>query len=236
MIAQNRVFIGMDRRQPVGFNVAQWSIHANAKRPTLVQPLIIDQLPVVRRGLTEFTFTRFLVPYLCNFEGFAIFMDADMVVTQDINELFDSYDDPYGPAVRVMKGQPKFEWPSLMYFNCAKCDMLDPGYINDTSNDPASLGWADRIGELPPRWNVMTLASESTELPDNAALLHYTEGLPCFFETQHTNGADVWKRAYQDMNRTVNWRDLMGKSVHAKPVLHRMISRYFEAQPEAERV
>lgn len=222
----NRVFIGVDSRQPIAYNVLQWSIHVHAKKPVIVQPLIIDQLPVVRRGLTEFTFTRYLAPYLCGFEGFAIFMDADMLVLEDINELFDSFDDPDGPAVRVMKDQPAFEWPSLMYFNNHKCDQLTPGYINDERTKPNGLEWARGIGTLPHRWNVMTRASVDDDIPDNAAVLHFTEGLPCFYETRNTIGADDWKSAQKQMNGTVTWEKLMGGSIHAEPVLRRMLAEY----------
>ena len=75
------VFIGYDPRQPVAYNVLQHSIVRHASEPVAITPLILKQLPIERRGLTEFTFSRFLVPYLCGFKGMAVFLDADMVVT-----------------------------------------------------------------------------------------------------------------------------------------------------------
>ena len=36
---------------------------------------------------TEFTYTRFLVPYLCGYQGKAIFIDCDMLCLGDIAEL-----------------------------------------------------------------------------------------------------------------------------------------------------
>ena len=226
----NRVFVGVDHRQAIGYNVLQWSIHANAAKPIIVQPLIIDQLPVVRRGLTDFTFTRYLVPYLCGFKGHALFMDADMVINDaDLNELFDSHS--WDAHVSVVKDQPEFEWPSLMMFNCEACTELTPGYINDKSTNPNDLRtWAKTIGDIPKRWNVMTRASVDDEIPEGAMVLHYTEGLPCFQETQHTNGGRAWHNAKREMNYTVPWAEMMAKSIHGDPVMHRVISRYMEAR------
>src|SRR6266478_2618827 len=84
-----RVFGGFDSRQPLAFNVLQSSIQRYTQRRVTVEPLILDRLPIKRRGLTEFTFSRFLVPWLCDYEDKAIFMDSDIVVTGDIGELWD---------------------------------------------------------------------------------------------------------------------------------------------------
>ena len=119
----NHVFIGYDPRQPLAYNVLQHSIVRHSSRPVAITPLILSQLPMKRRGLTEFTFSRFLVPYLCGFKGKALFLDADMVVTGDISELFEQ-DELY--AVAVQQDQPKFEWPSVMFFNCGACIRLTP--------------------------------------------------------------------------------------------------------------
>lgn len=64
-----RVFIGYDPRQPLAYNVMQHSIARHSSVPVAITPLILDQLPITRRGLTEFTYSRFLVPALCDFKG-----------------------------------------------------------------------------------------------------------------------------------------------------------------------
>ena len=73
-----RVFIGYDDRQPVAYNVLQFSIATRSSRPVTITPLIINQLPIKRTGLTPFTFSRFLVPWLCDYQGTALFLDIDM--------------------------------------------------------------------------------------------------------------------------------------------------------------
>lgn len=214
-----RVFIGIDPRQPVAFNVLQWSIHRRATKPVQVIPLILPQLPIKRRGLTDFTFSRYLPPYLCGFKGVSVFMDADMLVLGDVNELREYVD---GSAdVYVVKGPERFEWPSMMVFDNERCQTLTPEYIDDTDNNPAKLDWTDSIGELPSEWNHCVGYDEPR--PD-AKLVHYTMGIPHFEETKGCEYSDEWWKEYNSMTAGCSWLALMGKSIHAKKVL----PRYFE--------
>jgi lipopolysaccharide biosynthesis glycosyltransferase len=66
------------------------SIYKRASKPVSITPLVLSQLPIKRVGLTEFTYSRYLVPYLCGYEGLAIFMDADMLCLGDVHELVQS--------------------------------------------------------------------------------------------------------------------------------------------------
>ena len=229
----NRVFIGVDRRQPIGYNVLQHSIHIAAKRPIQVVPLYFDQLPIERRGLTDFTYSRFLVPWLCDFQGKALFMDADMVVLDDLNKLFDWHEENCNgdntPPVSVVMDQPEFEWPSLMLFDNWQCQHLTPEHVNDPTTSPQALSkWTHEIGVLPREWNVMVRASEPDEHIGNAKVLHFTEGLPCFHETQHTPGAQLWHQAKRGMLYTTGWKELMGRSIHAQPVLKQLFAGYMK--------
>lgn len=222
-----RIFIGYDPRQPLAYNVLQHSIARHASRPVAITPLILSQLPIKRRGLTEFTFSRFLVPYLCNFKGQAVFMDADMVVKGDIVELFEKSDPA---AVSVMQNQPRFEWPSVMLFNCGACLRLTPEFVDDEKNKLFDLEWAPSVGKIPEEWNHCVGYQE----PKDAKLYHYTQGLPCWFETKGLPEDSHWQEEHQAMNSTVSWKDLMGGSVHAKPVLQRLIERYVTRSEAAE--
>ena len=73
-----KIFIGYDERQAVSYTTLQHSILETASSPISVTPLILSTLPITRRVLTPFTFSRFLVPWLCNYQGHALFLDADM--------------------------------------------------------------------------------------------------------------------------------------------------------------
>src|SRR5262245_45559696 len=102
-----RVFIGYDTRESVAFSVLAHSILTRASEPVSITPLMLSELRGVftreRHALqsTEFAFTRFLVPYLCGYEGFSVFMDCDMLVLDDIAKLWAFQDERY--AVRVVK-------------------------------------------------------------------------------------------------------------------------------------
>ena len=56
---------------------------------------------------TEFSFTRFLVPYLVDYQGWAIFMDNDMVCLDDIAKLWALRDDRYAVMCVQHDHQPK---------------------------------------------------------------------------------------------------------------------------------
>jgi hypothetical protein len=191
--------------------------------PVSITPLVLSQLPIKRRGLTEFTYSRFLVPYLSGFVGYSVFMDADMVVTADIKELFEAVQ-PMA-AVSVMQSQERFEWPSMMVFSNSACRRLTPEFIDDEKNALFDFAWAPSVGDIPSEWNHCVGYQE----PKEANLYHYTQGLPCFPETRGLPEDAVWEREKRAMLSTVEWKDLMGKSVHAKHVLKRMLNRYVEA-------
>lgn len=152
-----------------------------------------------------------------NYQGRAVFLDSDMLLLTDINELFDL---PNQEAVSVVsfKGQLIFERPSVMLFNCEKCTDLTLDYINDESTAPQSLEWAPDIGTLPDEWNYLVGYSQG----GGAKLVHYTQGVPGYKECRDTEYADEWftEKAYVDHH--VSWLEIMGNSVHAPHVLKRL--------------
>jgi len=212
-----RIFIGVDPRQPVGFSVLASSLYRHSSLPVAISPLVLRQLPMKRRGLTEFTYSRFLVPYLCGFEGPALFLDADMVMRGDIAELFYHFDPSV--AVQVNKEQPAFEWASAMLFNCGKCQTLTPEYIADASHPMFDFAWAESVGSFPKEFNHCVRYAEPNP---QAKLFHYTEGLPCWKETSGAEEDVHWEREHKVMNSTVRWQEMMGNSVHAMRTLERL--------------
>ncbi len=211
-----RIFIGFDPRETVAFHVLSQSIHARASEPVSITPLALSQLDGLmsreRNPLqsTDFSFSRFLTPSLCDFEGSAIFMDCDMLVLDDIANLWALRDDDF--AVQVVKHdhvpdedtkflnqpQTKYEkknWSSVMLFNNAKCRALTPDYVNQASGlQLHRFQWLDNddlIGELPHRWNV--LVGYDTPPPlSQVSNLHYTIGGPYFEEYRDTDFAAEW--------------------------------------------
>lgn len=206
-----KIFIGYDPRQPVSYNVLAQSIMVRATRPIAITPLIIQTLPIQRVGLTPFTFTRFLVPYLCDYQGWGLFLDADIILRDDISQLFDLRDDKY--TVMVSKNEHRFEWASVMLFNNAKCQILTPEYI-EKADRLHQIAWANEedIGDLPREWN--HLVGYDAERPD-AKLVHYTQGVPCFPETNDSEYVQDWMDEQRWLNSAQPWEVLMGNSIHA---------------------
>lgn len=211
-----RVFVGVDKRQPLGYTVCQSSIVRNSSVPVAVTPLLIDQLPIQRRGLTDFTFSRFLVPWLCGYQGPALFVDADIIFRSDVAELFALADGHH--SVQVSKGPHRFEWPAVMLFNCDHCTKLTPEYV-ETGN-PFSFEWGT-VGEIPPEYHHIV----GYDAPNPAAkVVHYTAGVPEFKELANCEHAEAWHREKALALHTCSWLELMGKSVHARPILERFLA------------
>ena len=159
---------------------------------------------------TDFSFSRFLTPYLCDFEGWAIFMDCDMLVLDDIAKLWALRDDKYAVMCVKHEHEPKEEkkflgtiqtryekknWSSVMLFNCAKCTALTVDYVNTASGlDLHRFNWLgsdDLIGEIPHQWNLLVGYDEALPVSD-VCNLHYTIGGPYFNEYKDTDYAAEW--------------------------------------------
>ncbi|HET9651951.1 MAG TPA: glycosyltransferase [Usitatibacter sp.] len=216
-----RVFIGFDPREDVAFSVLAHSIHRRASQPVAIVPVMLSQLGSVYRRernplqSTEFSFSRFLTPYLCGYEGWAVFMDCDMLVLDDIAKLWALRDERY--AVQVVKHvhvpkedvkflgavQTKYEkknWSSVMLMNCAKCTALTPEYVNAATGLELHqfkwLGDDALIGELPSRWNHLVGYDAPRR---DASLVHYTIGGPYFEEYRDCEYAREWFDEYDRM-------------------------------------
>lgn len=193
----------------MAYTALRASIEARASKPVSITPLLLDTLPVERRGLTDFSFARYIVPWLMDYKGVALFLDADMIVLGDIAELFDLHDPQY--AVQVVKNKLRFEWPSMMLFNCEKCTKLTPEFIDN--GRPQDLESWGPVGDLPKEWN--HCIGYDAPNPD-AKLLHYTMGVPAFPETHILGFVDEWANELKMACATVPWQALMGGSVHAQ--------------------
>ena len=216
-----RVFIGYDSREAVAFSVLSHSIHAHASEPVTVAPVRLDELKGVYRRernalqSTDFSFSRFLTPWLCDYRGWAIFMDCDMLMREDVAELWALSDERYAVQVvkhhHVPKEQTKFlgatqtkyekkNWSSVMLLNCERCHALTPDFVNTASGlQLHQFKWLETdelIGEIPPRWN--HLVGYDPPRPD-AALVHYTIGGPYFDEYRDCEYAEEWWSARNEM-------------------------------------
>lgn len=216
-----RVFIGWDSREDIAYQVARQSLLRHATIPVDVVPIKLDSL--IDQGLytrevdplasTEFTYSRFLTPYLAGYEGWAIFCDCDFLFFGDVKNLLQYQDDSlavccvqhdYTPKDAIkMDGQiqtvyPRKNWSSMMMFNCAhpSVKQLTPEVVNTESGAYLHrMQWAKdaEIGALPTEWNWLEGWDEK---PENGypSVVHYTRGGPWFDEWQDVDYADIWIR------------------------------------------
>jgi lipopolysaccharide biosynthesis glycosyltransferase len=204
-----QVFIGYDPRQPVAYTVVAHSVASRLSTPVPITRLQLNQLPITRRGLTEFTYSRFLVPFLSDYDGYSLFLDADMLVLGDVTELL-QHVDPQA-AVSVVMHKEAFERPSLMLFNNKRNRNLTPEFVDNPTNSLFDMAWASKIGALPKDWN--HVVGYNAPNP-NAKVIHYTKGVPCWPETEHCDWAKEWLAEFHDLASTVPFQELMGGSVH----------------------
>lgn len=217
------VYIGYDSREKIAFNVCVNSILCNTASPTkiVIHPLKLDELkskniyyrPDDPLSSTEFTFSRFLVPYLQNYKGNALFCDCDFLFTKDIIDLFALSDQSkavqcckhnYTPkSTHKMEGAtqhlyPRKNWSSLILYNCDHISnkALTRELVNtQTGQYLHRFNWLkdEEIGELPHTWNwLVGWYKEPKDGKPNA--IHFTEGGPWHQGYENCEYADVWKQ------------------------------------------
>ncbi|MFA1624395.1 glycosyltransferase [Rhizobium mongolense] len=209
-----RIFVGFDSKEVVAYHVLCQSIIEHSSIPVAFSPIVLDNLRDIftreRNALqsTEFSFSRFLVPYLSNYEGWSIFMDCDMLARADIAELWNLRDDRYAamcvkhdyvPKVETKflgQTQTKYEkknWSSMILFNNSKCRALTKDFVNTaTGLQLHQFKWLEsdeQIGDIPVTWNYLV---NEYDKRDDAKIVHFTDGGPYFDEYKDDDYSDEW--------------------------------------------
>lgn len=209
-----RIFVGHDPREAIAYDVFCHSVLARSSAPVSFTPLALNMLKDHYRethtdGSNQFIYSRFLVPYMCNFAGWAIFVDGDMLCRDDIVKLWRQRD--CSKAVQVVKHNyktkvstkylgapnadyPRKNWSSVIIWNCghpANSRLTPEALMNQTGAFLHRFQWLkeDEIGTLHPTWN--WLVTEYEQDP-HASLVHFTIGTPCFQEYRNCDYADEW--------------------------------------------
>jgi hypothetical protein len=188
----------------------------DARDPVAIHPLhgpMLDGFDGQQDGTNAFIFSRYLVPFLQDYKGWAIFCDGDMILTDDIKHLWDLRDDRY--AVMVVKHKyrtkvsrkyigtpienrninyPRKNWSSVILFNCGHPSnkVITPGLVADAGGRFLhTFSWLNdwEIGSLPSEWN--HLVGEYEPNPD-AKLIHWTHGAPGFHNYMRVEGSWQW--------------------------------------------
>ena len=214
-----RVFVGWDSSEDIAYQVCRHSILTRTSVPVQVTPIKQEELR--HRGLytreadplasTEFTYTRFFVPYLAGYEGWALFCDCDFLWLADIKGLIELIDDRYAilcvhhdhrpPEPRKMDGRhqtlyPRKNWSSLVLYNCGHPanSVLTPDVINArTGAFLHRFQWLDDslVGAVDETWNWLEGWSSKPDA-DHPNVVHFTRGGPWFDEWKHVDYAELW--------------------------------------------
>ena len=213
-------FIGYDSKEDIAYRVCKQSLLKKSSIKVNVLALKLHELVVknfYKRSIdplasTEFTYSRFLVPSLMNFKGWAVFCDCDFLFLDDVAKLFEGLSNDkaiycvqhdYKPKEKhKMDGQqqtiyPRKNWSSFIVFNCNHPSNKKLN-IEVVNREPGSylhqFKWLkdDEIGSLDERWNWLEgWTSNHNKLKPYA--VHYTRGGPWFDEWQDVEYAEDWK-------------------------------------------
>lgn len=174
-------------------------------------------------GTNAFIYSRFLVPELMDWEGWALYLDSDMLALRDLLDLWERRDD--SKAVMVCQhdytvrhfrkfigtpieaqnaAYPRKNWSSLILWNCGHRAnrILQRDFVaNAGGRYLHRFSWLrdEEIGSLPLSWNHLV-----DEYPyEEADLVHYTLGAPGFQHYQDVNHAHRWHRTLLRANEMV---------------------------------
>ena len=212
-----KIFIGYDEKEAVVFHTCVQSIIEKCTVPVSIHPLNLNMFKNYKEthndGSNNFIYSRFLVPYLNNFKGKALFLDGDMIVNEDLSHLFNEFDKKY--AVQVVKHDyktkfpikylghknddyPKKNWSSVILFNCShpKNKILTPNLIETAKGSYLHrFSWLkdEEVGEISKEWNYLVLEYPETH---QAKIFHYTVGAPCFEDFNYGKEAKIWNEIY----------------------------------------
>jgi len=229
----NTVFIGYDSREPIASKVCEYSLKHTTEEPLVVKHLKQDELrnkkiytrEIDKLASTEFTFTRFLVPFLMNYKGWALFCDCDFLWLDDVDKLFAQRDDKYAvmcvhhdytPKEGVkMDGKqqtlyPRKNWSSMVLWNCGHPSnyQVIPAMVNkETGKFMHRFGWLkdSEIGSIGHEWN--WLVGWYKEPQDGKPkALHYTEGGPWFKNHEKVEYSDQWTAVANKVNK--DWKQI----------------------------
>ena len=213
------IYIGYDSTQHEAYAVCKASIERYNTSHT-IRPLVLDQLKKERlywrpyqNESTEFAFSRFLVPYLSMYQGYALFCDSDFLWKCDPAELLDFTHDTYdvwcvqhptflSPSIKmnnkVNLSYPRKYWSSLMLFNNNRCNKLNLEYVNHA---PAGalheMEWAESIGDIPAEYNAMVNYYDFK----SAKAVHFTDGGPWHNIHDNILYSNEWKQIYKKLQK-----------------------------------
>jgi len=224
------IYLGYDSNHSEVFEVAEKSIHDSIEAiksggvayeffndyKVEVKKLDINAISEYTREYanqsTEFTYSRFLIPYLENYQGFSFFIDDDYIWKHNPMSLFYFLDPDHAVACvqydfdtheeTKMNGEknvsyPKKLWSSMMIFNNGHedCRKLTPEAVNTwTGKQLHQFEWTDQISKIP--HNKICTEGYDKSFNETHHAIHYTRGGPWIkgMDSSHINMLDIYEK------------------------------------------
>ena len=190
------LFVGFDTREIVAHHVCINSIIRQSTQPLSITPLALNNLGQYSEshldGSNQFVYSRFLVPHFMDYKGWALYIDGDMILRDDIVKLWNLRDDT--KAVMCVHHDYKTK-KTIKYLGSENQDYIK----NATGAILHRFSWLDDelIGKIPIEWNWLP---DEFGFNSNAKLLHFTLGAPCFKDYFDSPMAEEWHRERLIMN------------------------------------
>ncbi|AUF82462.1 putative glycosyltransferase [Tetraselmis virus 1] len=248
-----KIFVGFDSNEPIAYDVVRHSIYRHAKKKTKVIPLRLTDMKSLNiywrekdpKQNTEFTYLRFLVPHLCEYKGWAVFIDDDFLCLDDPTKILDHADPT--KAVCVVKHDykptsatklagvsqevyPRKNWSSCILYNCSHPSnrVMTPEFVNKHEGYKYHrFFWLKdkEIGDLNYKFNFLTPWYEKPK--SNPVFVHYTEGGPWYPDYRNCESTlykEEWEEELKMYESTLSTPRVLG--------LHELVS--FKGNPIRE--
>jgi hypothetical protein len=172
-----KVFIGTEEAQWLPTEVLKHSARRRSSQEIEFRELKEIPLNLKLKMYTGFSFYRFSIPEACQFQGRAIYLDADILVLSDLALLFNQ--DLKGKGVLARPQTSETWYTSVMLLDCAQLKHWKihewvtlinaniASYHGTMWGDSNGLNHKD-FGPLEQSWNHLDRADASTKI------LHYT--------------------------------------------------------------
>jgi len=169
-----RICIGTEPKMRIPEKVLMYSIRKRTSRPVAFFRMLGPFWDEAPTGVTGFSFRRWMIPEYFDHKGFAIYLDADQIVLDDIAKLWEFKDSIKKHVWCAYKG--KRPLTSVLLINCSMC--------RTWKNIPARLKSGElsrrevmhgkwihpRMGDVGYEWNHIDLYK-----PGETKLLHYSD-------------------------------------------------------------
>lgn len=221
----NNIYIGFDSKEAIASYICEYSLLVNTSQKLNINHIKIEDMRkknLYKRdhdilSSTEFTFTRFLVPVLNNFKGWALFCDSDFLWLEDVKKLFSYCDDKYAVMCvhhnynpnstkkklgSIQEIYPRKNWSSLVLWNCSHPSnkIVTPNLINNqTGKFMHRFGWLkdQEIGKISLEWNWL-VGWYDEKIDGKPKALHFTEGGPWLGDLYNNDKySKIWNQYFE---------------------------------------